>query len=195
MVSSAASDQSGELPQGVKIHTLTAHADSRGSLTEIYREVWDLGCRPVQLNAMSSVADTMRGVHVHVTHADHLTLIGGRMLLGLHDLRGWSPTAGRSRSIELDARKPCAVVIPVGVAHGFYFPEASVLVYGVSHYWNPADELGCRWDDPKLGLRWPTTAPLLSERDQSAPDYGTMRRQFEDAWRLTGAELKGASAA
>ena len=195
MVSSAARDEAGELPLDVKIRPLTAHADSRGSLTEIYREAWDLGCRPVQLNAMASVADSLRGVHVHVTHADHLTLVGGRMLLGLHDLRGWSPTAGLSRSIELDAKQPCAVVIPVGVAHGFYFSEASVLVYGVSHYWNRADELGCRWDDPALGLRWPTTAPLLSERDRLAPDYATLRGQFEDAWRLARAGQKGASAA
>ena len=195
MVSSAACDDRAGFPQGVTIRPLTAHADSRGSLTEIYREVWDLGCRPVQVNAMASIADSLRGVHVHVTHADHLTLVTGRMLLGLHDLRDWSPTAGLSRSIELDARQPCAVVIPVGVAHGFYFSEASMLVYGVSHYWNPADELGCRWDDPALGLSWPTTAPLLSERDRLAPDYATLRRQFEDAWRLAGAGQKGASAA
>lgn len=166
------------LPEGVVIRALTRHADSRGSLTEIYRASWSMGCEPLQINAMSSVAGTLRGVHVHVRHADHLALIAGRMLLGLHDLRGESATRGLSWLTEIDAERPQAVVIPVGVAHGFYFPVASVLVYGVSHYWNSADELGCQWDAAELNLAWPTRAPILSQRDDEAGDYATMCRLF-----------------
>jgi len=30
------------LPHGVVLHALTPHCDARGSVTEIYRETWDL---------------------------------------------------------------------------------------------------------------------------------------------------------
>jgi dTDP-4-dehydrorhamnose 3,5-epimerase len=155
-------------------------------VTEIFREVWNLGCRPVQLNAIANVAGALRGVHVHVRHADYLVLIAGRMVLGLHDLRPWSPTARASCLTEIDASAPCAVVIPVGVAHGFFFPVPSVVVCGVSHYWDPADELGCRWDAAELNLAWPTRAPVLSDRDATAGDYAAFCKLFTDAWREAG---------
>ena len=75
------------LPDGVQIHRLAPHNDLRGSVTELYRENWDLGCRLVQLNAVISTAGVLRGVHVHIRHVDHLVLLAGRMVLGLHDMR------------------------------------------------------------------------------------------------------------
>ena len=117
---------------------------------------------------MSSSANVLRGVHAHIRHADYLTLAVGRATIGLHDLRPDSPTEGLGTTVELDADEPSALVIPVGVAHGFYFhTERSVHVYAVSHEFDPADELGCRWDDPELDIAWPCTEPLVSSRDES----------------------------
>jgi dTDP-4-dehydrorhamnose 3,5-epimerase len=170
------------LPHGVAVHALTPHRDARGSVTEIYRETWDLGCRPVQFNALKSAAGVLRGVHVHVRHVDHLVLLSGHMVVGLHDMRPASPTARASCLLELDAGEPSAIVIPVGVAHGLYFPVASVLTYGMSHQWEPSEEIGCRWDCRELGLAWPTSTPVLSERDAAAPDYAESVAIFERAW-------------
>jgi dTDP-4-dehydrorhamnose 3,5-epimerase len=170
------------LPDGVQIHRLAPHNDLRGSVTELYRENWDLGCRPVQLNAISSAAGVLRGVHVHIRHADHLVLLAGRMVLGLHDMRPSSSTFRASCQRELCGEEPRAVVIPVGVAHGFYFPVPSILVYGLSREWDPSEEIGCRWNCQELGLAWPTSAPVLSERDAAAPGYADAAATFERAW-------------
>jgi dTDP-4-dehydrorhamnose 3,5-epimerase len=167
---------------GVVVHDLTPHHDSRGNLVEIFRESWNLGDRPVQFNAVTSAVGVLRGVHVHVRHVDHLVLVSGRMIFGLHDLRPWSPTARRSRQLELDTTTPRAVVIPVGVAHGFYFAEPSLLVYGASTYWNPDDEIACRWDAPELHLSWPTRAPILSEQDTVAGGYAAFNDRFLQRW-------------
>ena len=172
----------GALPEGVVVHPLTPHADPRGMLVEIFRESWGLGSRPTQWNVMTSAAGVLRGVHVHVRHVDHLVLVAGRMLLGLHDLRPWSPTSGASQLIELDASVPRAVIVPVGVAHGLYSPEPSLLVYGASHYWDPSDELGCRWNCDELRLAWPAIAPTLSERDATAGDYPGLVEAFLRTW-------------
>ncbi len=182
------------LPDGVVIRPLTPHADNRGMLLEIFREAWNLGCQPVQWNVMTSAAGVLRGVHVHVRHVDHLVPAAGRMLLGLHDLRPWSPTVGSSQLLELDARTPRAVVVPVGVAHGLYAPEPTVLVYGTSRYWDPNDELGCRWNSPELRLSWPTTAPTLSERDATAGDYPSLVQEFLQAWLSAYGSVPGPSA-
>ena len=73
-------------------------------------------------------------------------------------------------------------MIPVGVAHGFYFhSERSVHVYAVSHEFDPADELGCRWDDPELDIVWPCSAPLISSRDKTLGSLSDLRAVWRAA--------------
>lgn len=124
----------------------------------------------------------MRGVHVHATHFDYVVLVEGRMLLGLHDLRPSSPTARLSSLTEFEGHAPSGVVIPAGVAHGFYFLERSIVLYGLARHWDASDELTCRWDSKELALAWPTRAPILSERDADAGDYAALCAAFEHAW-------------
>ena len=166
------------LPTGVSVLPLTPHADERGIFTELYRASWEPGVAPVQWNAVRSEANVLRGVHAHLRHTDYLTLALGRATIGLHDLRGGSPTEGLGTTVELHAGEPAALVIPVGVAHGFYFHEPSLHVYAVSHEFDPADELGCRWDDPTLGISWPCSTPLVSSRDR---DLGSLS-ELRDVW-------------
>ncbi|HEY0395684.1 MAG TPA: dTDP-4-dehydrorhamnose 3,5-epimerase family protein [Candidatus Elarobacter sp.] len=167
----------------VVVIPLASHADARGALTEIFRAEW-VDDSPVQWNVVRSEANVLRGVHVHVRHHDYVVPVSGRLLIGLSDLREGTPEFGRARMIELDADAPQLVVIPPGVAHGFCSVASSVFAYGVSDYWDPEhDELGCRWNDPELGLSWPLGMPSLSQRDTTA---GT-RAELLDALRAVRA--------
>jgi dTDP-4-dehydrorhamnose 3,5-epimerase len=157
------------LPAGVELRRLTSHGDARGSFTEVFRESWGVGVAPVQWNFVESRANVLRGVHFHLRHADYLIVLAGRASIGVCDLRPDSPTAGRATLVELRGDAPAALTLPPGVAHGFYFHEPSLHAYAVSHYWDEDDERGCRWDDPALGILWPTAAPLLSARDAALP--------------------------
>jgi len=165
----------GGLPCGVALRPLVAHADPRGVLYEIFRAEWSAHARPVQWNFVRSAAGVLRGVHLHPRHWDYLVVLDGCMTLGLADLRSGSPTEGLASIVTLDAAELRAALIPPGVAHGFYFDVPSLHVYGVDCYWNPADELGCRFDDPGLGLRWPIAPKLLSERDRALPPLAELR--------------------
>lgn len=166
----------------IVIRQLTTHPDDRGSLTEIRRDSWGDGPAPVQWNLVHSAADVVRGVHVHPTHDDYLVVVGGTMYLGLQDLRRDSPTYGAAVVEVLGGQgRVTAAYVPSGVAHGFHFPEPSTHVYGVTHYWNLADELACRWDDPDLGFRFDTTSPLLSDRDRAAGSLAEMEATYRAA--------------
>ena len=58
-----------------------------------------------------------------------------------------------SALVELAEDPLTALLIPHGVAHGFYFAEPSLHLYGVTKYWDVGDELACHWADP--GWRFP----------------------------------------
>jgi dTDP-4-dehydrorhamnose 3,5-epimerase len=165
---------------GITVTAFQEHADHRGALCEVFRDSWPTGMRPVQWNLVASNADVLRGVHIHIRHSDYLMCIGGEMLLGLHDVRPDSPTHGQAEIITLRESEPLAVTIPPGVAHGFYFPASAKILYSVSHYWDQIDEIGCAWNDPQLGLEWPTRAPLLSQRDQTAGTFKEMVAVYLD---------------
>ena len=167
-----------QLPDGVIVQPLQAHPDRRGTFTEIFRAEWDTGVFPVQWNAVESTAGTLRGVHVHRRHDDYLLVLRGRASVGLRDLRPDSTTGGLAAVIELSSQHPRALVIPHGVAHGFYFSEPSLHVYSVTEYWHPDDELGCRWDDPALGIAWPVQDPILSARDAALPSLSELSEQL-----------------
>ncbi|HZP20383.1 MAG TPA: dTDP-4-dehydrorhamnose 3,5-epimerase family protein [Bauldia sp.] len=170
-----------DLPAGVVLRPLVRHSDERGSLVEMFRGTWRDDLRPVQWNASSSGPGVLRGVHVHAVHTDYLTVVAGSMLLGLSDIRPDSPTRGHSVLLRLESAAPQAVVIPPGVAHGFYFDEPSLHIYGVTAYWDPDDELGCRFDSPELGLEWPDPSPRLSARDAAAGSYAAMLDAYRTA--------------
>lgn len=168
------------LPAGVTIQPLLTNTDSRGQLIEIYRQSWlpSQEVMSIQWNYVRSHAGAMRGVHLHIQHADYLILLEGKMLLGLRDGRKGSPTENMSTLLELIPDKPQGILIPPGVLHGFYFPVKSVHIYGVSNYFNLADEYECRYDDPDLEIPWNIEYIILSERDQYAPSFKTLMRSI-----------------
>lgn len=150
------------------------------------------GVELVQWSAVRSEAGVLRGVHVHPVHHDYLTVAWGRAAIGVSDLRAGSPTPGAAAVVTLAADRPAAIRIPAGVAHGFLFLEPSLHVYAVTHSWDPADELLCRWDDPSLGIDWPGEPLHLSERDAGAP---SLEEALRDASGGPGAKLIAAPAA
>ncbi len=167
------------LPEGVRLNVLVRHSDDRGWLCEIYRASWDGVVPAVQWNLVRSRAETLRGVHVHGIHWDYLVGVTGLLQVGLRDLRRDSPTHGRTAVVELDGERTASVVIPPGVAHGFFSPIETLHAYGVSHDWDTADELACHWNDPALEIPWNPTPRWISPRDEAAGSLSEMVERLE----------------
>jgi dTDP-4-dehydrorhamnose 3,5-epimerase len=163
-----------DLPDGVHISPLHPHRDQRGSVNEVFREEWDIDVAPVQWNVMTSVAGSLRGVHVHASHTDYVTVADGACVVGLRDVRASSSTAGLACVLTMTGDQPEGLVIPPGVAHGFLHQRDTLMLLGMSETFDPGDQLACRWDDPSLEIDWPTAPTILSAKDAAAPTMATM---------------------
>lgn len=164
---------------GVRYLRHARHADSRGAFREIWRASAfpDLapGVRFVQANLSSSARGVLRGLHVHRRQLDFWTVQSGVAFVALVDIRPVladpsSRPIVETRTLAADE----AVVIPIGVAHGFLALEPLELLYLVTNEYDGTDELGFAWDDPAVGVPWPAVdsadgRPILSDRDMANP--------------------------
>jgi dTDP-4-dehydrorhamnose 3,5-epimerase len=162
-----------ELPDVVLIEP-EVHGDERGFLVETFREeeMAGLGIDVpfVQDNHSRSRGPVLRGIHLQRGQAKLVRCPRGRIWDVAVDLRPASPTYKRWEGHELDGESHRMLFIPPGFGHGFcLLTEEADVLYRLSTYYDPELESGVAWDDPELGIEWPISEPLLSDRDRGAP--------------------------
>ena len=85
------------------------------------------------------------------------------------DIRKGSPTLGQWFGIESSADNKKQLFAPPGFARGFYvMSEHAELQYKCTALYNPPGEGTIRWNDPAIGIAWPGTDPVLSQKDRTA---------------------------
>jgi dTDP-4-dehydrorhamnose 3,5-epimerase len=162
----------------VSIRILDSIDDSRGGLCEIYRDEWELAPRPVQWDFVTTRPNALRGVHAHCRRWDYIIVLEGHATIGQKDLRRDKKSFGRN--MVIDVTPQTVVTIPPGVAHGILANSALRYLYGLTVAWDGSDDdLGCRYDDPALAIKWPSTTPLVLPHDLDLPDFATLLRQYE----------------
>ncbi len=146
---------------GVQIFKCERHADDRGFLTEIARSSALTNFDWQQTNYTVAHGGVIKAFHWHQNQADLWYCVSGNIQTVLYDRRADSPTKGETQVIVMGEHNSVAVLIPIGVAHGYrVLGEASAgLVYHVSREYdakNP-DEERIPHDDPAIGFDWTTT--------------------------------------
>ena len=125
--------------------------------------------------SFSERAGTLRGLHYQIgpsAETKVVTCLQGALHDVVLDLRADSPAYGRHAAVELSAANRRLLVIPEGCAHGFLtMSDATLLLYMVSHGYDPVRERAVRWDDPAFGLYWPGAPRMISPRDAAIPDF------------------------
>lgn len=152
------------------------HPDARGFFFESYNEpryvAAGIGSRFVQDNHSSSSKGTLRGLHAQHRHpqAKLLRVLQGCIFDVAVDVRKGSATYGQWFGVELSAENFKQLFVPEGFLHGFCVTsEQAQVEYKCSDVYVPDDQVSVRWDDPDIGVRWPTKDPLLSAKDKDAP--------------------------
>jgi dTDP-4-dehydrorhamnose 3,5-epimerase len=161
---------------GVRRASLGVHADSRGSFSEAWRETWmpELAPRRDQItmrqaNLSRSLPRVLRGMHVHERQCDLWIVIDGKPFIAIVDIRAVIKGEGPVQVETVTAVPGDAFFLPEGVAHGFYAPDETTLLYLVTNEYDGRDEHGFAWNDPAIGIPWPDAAPIVSDRDAAAP--------------------------
>ena len=135
----------------------------------------------VQDNHSKSCRGTLRGLHYQIRQPQGklVRVVVGEVFDVAVDLRRSSPTFGKWVGEVLSAVNKRQMWIPEGFAHGFLvLSEAAEFQYKCSDFYDPADERGIAWNDPRIGIAWPLTGlePILSGRDLG---WGTLDRMDE----------------
>lgn len=165
---------------GAKIISTPPFADMRGAF-EVFWEYQDMaamGLSFVPISAYHSYnekAGTLRGLHFQdAPHAQAkmVSCVRGVVFDVLVDLRQNSPTYLKWQAVELCEGSGQTLYIPPGCAHGFLTrQDHSTVAYLIEGDYYPGSAGTLRWDDPNIGISWPSNEPILSERDKNAPDY------------------------
>jgi dTDP-4-dehydrorhamnose 3,5-epimerase len=176
--------------EGIKILTPRTFEDARGVFAETYNRnrfsEHGIPTEFVQDNQSLSVgAGTIRGLHFQkapVAQHKLIRVLRGSIFDVAVDLRRSSPTYGKWVAERLSARDGKQVFVPIGFAHGFCTLESDThVLYKVSDYYSPANEMGIAWDDPDLAIDWPISSSqaILSDRDARLPAFRTLQTYFE----------------
>lgn len=163
-------------------------ADSRGFFLESFRRdlysAAGIHADFVQDNHSRSARGTIRAFHFQIDPGQPklVHVARGTAWDVVVDVRRSSPTFGDWESFDLDDERKLQLFVPTGFAHGFCaVSEVVDFVYKVGSYYDPATERGIAWDDPGLGIPWPTDQPLVSERDRQNPTLAQITDELP-AW-------------
>lgn len=147
--------------------------DARGFFLETWNEQRyheaGLDLSFVQDNLSRSRRGTLRGLHFQNPNSQGklVYVIEGEVFDVAVDLRQRSPTFGRWHGLRLSAENRLQFFVPPGFAHGFaVLSETALFAYKCTDFYSPKDELTLRWDDPEVGVQWPVSEPVLSEKDK-----------------------------
>jgi dTDP-4-dehydrorhamnose 3,5-epimerase len=169
----------------------TVFRDGRGFFLETYnsQEFAEIGIYDefVQDNVSQSVKGVVRGLHYQTKNAQGklLRVLRGKIFDCVVDIRNGSPTFGKYISIELTAKDPIMLHVPIGFAHGFMtLDDDTEVMYKVTDFYFPQYEAGICWNDPYLSIPWPVkeygiSTPVVSSKDALLPFLKDIISPFE----------------
>ena len=150
--------------------------DDRGFFNRIFCQKELEAIRPniiiVQINhSITKTKSTIRGMHFQYPPHSEMKIVRcvkGSIFDVAVDLRKDSSTLLQWHGEILSAENMKALVIPEGCAHGFQSLEDDIeMIYmSTSPYCSEAED-GVRFNDPKVGIQWPLTVSLVSEKDKN----------------------------
>ncbi len=123
----------------------------------------------------------IRGLHLQTKNAQgkYISVLKGKVLDVVLDLRKNSKTFGKHFKIVLSEKNSTSIFVPEGFAHGFCgLDKENYLLYSCSNYRNKKAELGIKWDDKDLKIKWPNIKPIVSSKDKKNISFKDYKKKF-----------------
>lgn len=149
--------------------------DYRGYFMETWQQqrYLDAGIRDqfVQSNVSKSQKGVLRGLHFQNPNPQGklVYVLEGEVFDVAVDIRRGSPTFGQHEAIILNDTNHKQFYVPEGFAHGFcVLSESATFCYMCTNFYDAGAEASLLWNDEQLGIEWPISSPVLSEKDSNA---------------------------
>lgn len=143
---------------GVILHPLKAHPDERGYLMELLRESDPFFRRFSQVYVSKNYPGIVRAWHYHERQSDIWVVVSGMIKAAMFDRRPDSPTYNEVQEVFLGDDNRIALVIPIGVAHGYKTVgmEPSLLLNFPDQLYDRAqpDEFRIPFDSAEIPYDW-----------------------------------------
>lgn len=152
------------------------YGDDRGFFYEsfnikAFREKTGLDVEFVQDNHSRSSHNVLRGLHYQIQQPQGklVRVVRGEVFDVAVDLRESSSTFGKWVGCSLSEENKRQFWIPPGFAHGFLvLSDYADFLYKTTNYYAPQYDRTLLWNDPKIGIDWPSQGELiLSEKDKA----------------------------
>ena len=154
--------------------------DKRGSLRETYNKKKIKKNKFVFEYCTISKKNSLRGFHFQYKYqqAKYVSVLKGKILDYVIDLRKRSKTFGKTFKIILSDKNCLGLYIPEGFAHAYYsFDKLNIIYYKLTNFYKPKFEDGIIWNDKNLNIKWPIKKPKVSKKDNKLQSFDNFCRK------------------
>ena len=97
-----------------------------------------------------------------------ISVIEGSIFDVAVDLREDSPNYLKYVNVVLKSGSGDSLWVPEGFAHGFLaLKDNTIILNRCTNEFDPLLEGGIKWNDSRIGIKWPRNNPILSKKDES----------------------------
>ena len=155
--------------------------DRRGSLRETFNKKI-LNKKFVFEYCTTSKANALRGFHFQHKYqqAKFVSVLKGKILDYVIDLRKDSKTFGETFKIILSDKNCISLYIPEGFAHAYYsYEKLNIVYYKLTNYYKPNFENGINLLDNSLNIKWPKKKFNISKKDRKLRNFKDFCRTYK----------------
>ena len=157
------------------------NVDKRGSLRETFNKKI-LNKNFVFEYCTTSKANALRGFHFQYKfqQAKFVTVLKGKILDYVIDLRKNSKTFGKTFKIILSDKNCLSLYIPEGFGHAYFsYDKYNVVYYKLTNYYKPQFESGINLMDKTLKIKWHKKKLSISKKDKNLKTFQEFRKSFK----------------
>lgn len=154
--------------------------DNRGYFKEILKEKDFRKRFPFVVMSLSK-KNVLRGLHIQLKNPQgkYISVLKGEIFDVGVDLRNGSKTFGKHYTNILSEKNSKSLYIPPGFAHGFVgIGQNNYVIYSCSSYRNRQSEIGIKFDDPILKIKWPGKKFIVSNKDKKNLSFLEFKKKF-----------------
>ena len=156
------------------------YKDSRGFFMELLKNK-DLKKKFPFVVCSYSKKNVIRGLHMQTqkSQGKYISVLKGKILDVALDLRKKSKTFGKIFKIILSDKNCKSLYIPPGFAHGFCaLKKDNYIIYNCTKYRHVKSEIGIRYNDKDLKIKWPAHAPIVSMKDRKNLNLKDFKKKY-----------------